>query len=133
MNEINTAIYNAIRSNTACMALATGVYYGAGDAGAMPPFYVLYKQPRLDADRYTFGSRAARLQRYVVKAVDVGMSKRRAQEMHDLADVVLTDSQLAWLHCHRTGDVEYAEDLADGRVAWHVGGIYEITVTQEVP
>jgi len=133
MNEIERAVVTALQNDTAVMALATEICYGAGDIDTAYPFVVLFKQPVSDNDRYSFNARAARLQRYVVKAVDGGMSKRRAQQLADAVDAVLTDSNLSlsgwsWLHCHRVGDIEYQETLADGTVAWHVGGVYEIIV-----
>lgn len=133
MNEIDQAITQALQLSATVMAQATEICYGAGTLETAYPFVVFFKQPRADADRYSFSARVARLQRYVVKAVDIGMSKQRAQEIADVIDAVLTDSTLTlsgwhWQHCHRTGDVEYQETLPDGQVAWHVGGVYEITV-----
>ncbi len=131
MNEIERAVVAALQSDSGVMAIATEICYGAGDIDTKFPFVVLFKQPITDSDRYSFTERTARLQRYVVKAVDGGMSKQRAQQLADAVDAVLTDSQLvlsgwAWLHCHRIGDIEYSESLVDGTIAWHVGGVYEI-------
>lgn len=132
MNTIEAAIDGLIRNNATVMAQATDVCYAAGHIDTEYPFVVFFKQPRLDADHYSFSARTHRLQRYVVKAVDIGMSKQRAQQIADNIDAILTDSALTltgwnWRHCHRTGDVEYQETLPDGNVAWHVGGVYEIT------
>jgi hypothetical protein len=132
MNTIETALVSAIQGSAAVMAQATAICYGAGSIETEYPFVVFFKQPRLDADHYSFSARTHRLQRYVVKAVDYGPSKQRAQQIADNVDAVLTDSSLTltgwhWRHCHRTGDVEYQETLPDGGVAWHVGGVYEIT------
>ncbi len=134
MNTIDNAITSALQNDATVMADATEICYGAGNIDTEYPFVVLFKQPVVDADRYSFSARSSRLQRYVVKAVDIGMSKQRAQRLADNADTVLTDSVLtltgwAWKHCHRIGDVEYQETLPDGQVAWHVGGIYEIMVS----
>lgn len=134
MNTIDTAITSALQNNATVMADVTEICYGAGSLDTEYPFVVFFRQPRADADRYAFSARIGRLQSYVVKAVDVGPSKQRAQEIADNVDSVLTDSALtltgwAWRHCHRIGDVEYQEELSDGQVAWHVGGIYEIMVS----
>lgn len=133
MNTVERAIYSALRNSAEVMAEATDVVYGAGLETTRYPFVVVFKQARQDADRYSFTAEVGRLQRYVIKAVDIGMSKQRAQRIADAVDAVLVDSTLElngwrWQHCHRTGDVEYLEILADGQVVWHVGGVYEIAL-----
>ncbi len=133
MNAVEQAIVSALQNNSQVMAEATAVCYGAGHKDTKFPFVVLAKQARADADVYSFWTRVGRRQRYVAKAVDLGMSKQRAQTIADAVDAVLTNSQLSvegwgWLYCRRSGDVEYSENLPDGQMAWHVGGIYEITL-----
>lgn len=137
MNEIEQAIAEQLRNSAAVMGLATDICYGSGHIETQYPFVVFAKQPRLDTDFYSFEARLGRAQSYIIKAVDLGMSKQRAQIIADAIDSVLTDSIFTltgwrWCHCHRAGDIEYQEQLADGQMAWHVGGVYQITVSLEV-
>ena len=137
MNEVDAAITQLLTSDATCMSIATEVCNTVGAQDTQFPFYIFSKTPRRDEDGQTFTGRAFRRLEYIVKAVDTGLSKDRAQQMADNADAVLNDCRPTiggWdvQHWRRIGSVDYmvtAPYVATNEI--HIGGIYEITLIKE--
>lgn len=94
------------------------------------PAVVLAKQSGRQS--YTLSARAYRELVYLVKGI--AETREGAEAADERADAVLTDGTLTLqgqtlMRMRRTGDVEYSETAKEGRVYWHIGGLYAVGVT----
>lgn len=134
MNSIDQAVYAKLAADAtlgALLASPSSVYHAVAPAGAAAPL-VLFQEFGA-ADEYALADRVWTRCSYLVKGVCEGPSAKRAKEIAERCDAVLTDQPLtvagvgAMVVRRSRRVADYAEIDSDRRVS-HAGAIYEIGV-----
>jgi len=132
MNQLSTAIYNALNGGATGSGAATGIYEKIAIPGATFPYVVFQKVT--GTDEYTFGNhRTLRSVVYLIKAVDQGHDSQQAQQIMDNVDTDLHDAALSvngytTMSCVRESDMPSMTEVVQGTTYQYEGAYYRVFV-----
>lgn len=130
MRVVTDALQTKLGTDATLATLAPGGVHARRAPLETLPAVVHAKQSGRQA--YTLKQRAYRELVYLVKAI--AATRAEAEAADERCDTLLSDGTISpagqtVMRIRRTGDVEFSETAREGRVYWHVGGLYAIGVT----